>query len=221
MREWANLVPRACFMRTALHHLQKADSRMAAVIAAVGPCRIKYTDPEFGSLVRSIVYQQLSGRVASVIFARLTAETGVPVRPSAILRLTPEQLRAIGLSRQKAAYITDLAARARSIQFPRLPRLSDQEIIARLTSVKGVGVWTAQMFLLFSLRRPDVLPTGDLGIRTAVRRAWGLDDLPTPRQVEEIGAPWHPWCSVASWYLWRSLELEADRPVGNGEPKGL
>jgi DNA-3-methyladenine glycosylase II len=221
MREWVPLVSTRLFMRQALHHLRKADSRMAAVIDCVGPYRIRYTDPEFGSLVRSIVYQQLSGRVASVIFARLTAATGLPIRPSAVLRLTPEQLRAAGLSKQKAAYITDLAARARSIQFSRLPRLSDDEIIARLTSVKGVGVWTAQMFLLFSLRRPDVLPTGDLGIRAAIRRAWGLDELPTPKQVEAIGAPWHPWCSVASWYLWRSLELTPDKPVGDGKPVGL
>ena len=208
-------------MRKALRHLRDADSRMAAVIESVGPCRIRYSEPEFGSLVRSIVYQQLSGKVASVIFGRLTDATGLPIRPAAILRLTPEQLRAAGLSKQKAAYITDLAARARSIQFSRLPQLSDEEIIARLTAVRGVGVWTAQMFLLFSLRRPDVLPTGDLGIRAAIRRVWGLPELPTPRQVEEIGAPWHPWCSVASWYLWRSLELTPDRPNGDGEPKGL
>lgn len=166
-----------------------------------------YTEPEFGSLVRSIVYQQLSGRVASVIYARLLAVAGDPVRPSAILRLTPEQMRAAGLSRQKAASILDLAAKARSIQFTRLPGLPDDEVTARLITVRGVGVWTAQMFLMFSLRRPDVLPVADLGVRMAIQRAWGLAELPTARQVEEIGAAWRPWCSVASWYLWRSLEL--------------
>jgi DNA-3-methyladenine glycosylase II len=208
MREWVTPVPGALLsMRKALQHLRSADDRLAGVIDAVGPCRIQYNEPEFGSLVRSIVYQQLSGRVASVIFGRLTAATGLPLRPAAILRLTPEELRAVGLSKQKAAYITDLAARARSIQFSRLPALRDEEVIERLTTVKGIGVWTAQMFLLFSLQRPDVLPTGDLGIRMAIRRLWELEELPTPRQVEEIGAPWHPWCSVASWYLWRSLEL--------------
>lgn len=208
-------------MRKALQHLRTADPRLAGVIEAVGPYRIAYNEPEFGSLVRSIVYQQLSGRVASVIFGRLTEATGLPIRPAAILRLSPEELRAAGLSKQKAAYITDLAARARSIQFSRLAELSDDEVIARLTAVKGVGVWTAQMFLLFSLRRPDVLPSGDLGIRMAVRRIWELDELPAPRQVEELGAAWHPWCSVASWYLWRSLELTPERPNGDGEPKGM
>jgi DNA-3-methyladenine glycosylase II len=211
MRELPGLVPGAqSTMRKALRHLRAADERLAGVIETVGPCRIRYTEPEFGSLVRSIVYQQLSGNVASVIFARLTAATGLPIRPAAILRLTPEQLRAAGLSKQKAAYITDLAARARSIGFSRLPELSDEDVVARLTAVKGVGVWTAQMFLLFSLRRPNVLPTGDLGIRTAIRRLWEMEHLPTPKQVEEIAAPWHPWCSVASWYLWRSLEQKPE-----------
>jgi DNA-3-methyladenine glycosylase II len=211
MRELPTVVPGAKFtMRKALHHLRAADGRLAGVIDAVGPCRISYTEPEFGSLVRSIVYQQLSGRVASVIFGRLTEATGLPIRPAAILQLTSEQLRAAGLSKQKAAYINDLAARARSIQFSRLPELTDEEVVARLTAVKGVGVWTAQMFLLFSLRRPNVLPTGDLGIRTAIRRLWEMDQLPSPKQVEEIAAPWHPWCSVASWYLWRSLEQKPE-----------
>lgn len=181
---------------------------MAQIIDAVGPYRMSYNEPVFGSLVRSIVYQQLSGKVAAVIFARLEAAAGVPIRPAGILKLTPEQLRAVGLSKQKSLYISDLAAKARSIQFARLPMLSDEQVIERLTQVKGVGVWTAHMFLMFSLRRPDVLPVGDLGIRMAIRRAWQLEELPTPRQVEEIGAAWRPWCSVASWYLWRSLELK-------------
>jgi DNA-3-methyladenine glycosylase II len=123
-------------------------------------------------------------------------------------------MRAAGLSRQKAAYISDLASKARSIQFSRLPDLPDEQVTARLTTVCGIGVWTAQMFLIFSLRRPDVLPVSDLGVRTAIRNAWGMDQLPTPTQVEQIGAAWRPWCSVASWYLWRSLEL----PRANGSP---
>ena len=194
-------------MRKALQHLRTSDSVLAAIIDSVGPYRMTYTEPVFGSLVRSIVYQQLSGRVAAVIHGRLLAAAGEPLRPSAILRLTPEQMRAAGLSRQKADYIRDLAAKARSIQFARLPDLPDEAVTERLTSVRGVGVWTAQMFLIFSLRRPDVLPVADLGVRTAIRKARGMEGLPSPRQVEEIGACWRPWCSVASWYLWRSLEL--------------
>jgi DNA-3-methyladenine glycosylase II len=169
---------------------------------------MKYVPPEFGSLVRSIVYQQLSGRVAAVIFGRLVAATGDPVRPRAILSLTDEQMRQVGMSKQKAAYVRDLAARASEIGFRRLSHLSDDEVIERLTAVKGVGVWTAQMFLMFGLRRKDVLPVLDLGIRTAVQRAYGFEALPAPKEVERIGALWRPYCSVASWYLWRSLEPE-------------
>lgn len=196
-------------MRRALNHLKRSDSILAEIISAVGPFRIRYSEPVFESLVRSIVYQQLSGRVAEVIYGRLALAAGTPIRPGAILKLSPEELRGVGLSRQKAAYIVDLACRARSIQFGRLPDLTDEQVMERLTAVKGVGVWTVQMFLMFSLRRPDVLPTGDLGIRAAIRKAWNLQEMPTPKQVEEIAAPWHPWCSVASWYLWRSLELLA------------
>jgi DNA-3-methyladenine glycosylase II len=197
-------------MRKALNHLKQADPVLGGIINDVGPYRMQYSEPVFGSLVRSIVYQQLSGRVASVIFGRLCAITGEPLRPAAILRLSPEQMRAAGLSRQKAACITNLASKARTIQFNRLPELSDEDVTARLTTVHGVGVWTAQMFLMFSLRRPNVLPVADLGVRMAIRNRWSLEDLPTPKQVAEIGAAWDPWCSVASWYLWRSLELPAD-----------
>jgi DNA-3-methyladenine glycosylase II len=206
-------------MRKALNHLRSTDPTLARIIDAVGPYRIQYNDPVFASLVRSIVYQQLSGKVASVIFTRLEAAAGTPIRPAAILRLSEDQMRAVGLSKQKSLYISDLAAKSRSIQFPRLPLMTDEQVIERLTQVKGVGVWTAHMFLMFSLRRPDVLPVGDLGIRMAIRRAWEMDELPTPKQVEEIGAAWRPWCSVASWYLWRSLELKNGSP--DGQPKGL
>jgi DNA-3-methyladenine glycosylase II len=194
-------------MRKAVNHLRRADPVLRGIIEAVGPYRIQYTEPVFGSLVRSIVYQQLSGRVASVIYGRLLQAAGSPLRPSAILRLTPEEMRAVGLSRQKAASIRDLAEKARSIQFARLPDLPDEQVTERLTIVRGIGVWTAQMFLIFSLRRPNVLPAADLGVRMAIRKAWGLPELPTQKQVVQIAETWHPWCSVASWYLWRSLEI--------------
>ena len=117
-------------------------------------------------------------------------------------------MRKCGLSRQKLSYIRDLARRTRSgeIDFAKLPRLADAQVIERLTRVKGIGVWSAQMFLLFTLRRPDVLPTTDFGIQNAIRKAYGKRKLPKPQQVEKLGRAWHPYCSVACWYLWRSLD---------------
>jgi DNA-3-methyladenine glycosylase II len=124
------------------------------------------------------------------------------------LALPPGRMRKLGLSTQKTAYIRDLARHTRDggLLFEELPSLPDEVVIERLTRVKGIGVWTAQMFLMFALRRQDVLPTGDLGVRTAIRKAYNLPALPTPAEMEEIARNWRPWCSVASWYLWRSLE---------------
>ncbi|MEJ7604892.1 MAG: DNA-3-methyladenine glycosylase [Bryobacteraceae bacterium] len=195
-------------MRKALQHLKQSDPVMAAIIERVGRYRIAHTEPVFGSLVRSIVYQQLSGKAASTIFGRLLVETGTPLRPEALLKLSPERLRALGLSGQKAAYVRDLAEKTASgiVRFEQLPKLTNEKIIEELTQVKGIGVWTVQMFLMFSLKRPNVLPTADLGIRNAIRKAYGLPDPPSPKEIEEIGARWHPYCTTASWYLWRSLE---------------
>jgi len=199
-------------MRHAILHLKKADPVLAGIIERVGPCRIQYREPAFATLVRSIVYQQLSGRVAMVIFNRLLDL--VPERqltPPAVLELTIEQMRAAGLSGQKTAYIRDLAARTFSgeLDFSLLPSMSDDEVIEALTQVKGVGVWTAHMFLIFALQRSDILPVGDLGIRTAMRKAYRMRALPKPERMEKIARAWRPWCSVASWYLWRSLDGEA------------
>ena len=132
--------------------------------------------------------------------------------PQAILKLTPGKLRKIGLSRQKSAYILDLARRTHegSVVFETMHQLNDQEVIDHLTAVKGIGVWTAHMFLIFALRRPNVLPTGDLGVRSAIRKAYRLRDLPKPVKMEKIAKRWHPYCSVAAWYLWRSLDGEAE-----------
>ncbi|MEO7145714.1 MAG: DNA-3-methyladenine glycosylase, partial [Bryobacteraceae bacterium] len=169
---------------------------------------IEYREPGFQTLVRSIVYQQLSGKAASTIFSRLAAKAGDPLTPEAVLRLRPATMRALGLSQQKTKYIRDLAARTRKgeIDFARLAALADEEIVGHLTQVHGVGVWTVHMFLIFALRRPNVLPTGDLGVRAAIKKAYGLPELPTPAEMETIAQGWHPFCSVASWYLWRSLE---------------
>jgi len=185
---------------------------MAAIIERVGPFRLQLREPEFGTLVRSIVYQQLSGRVASKILERLIgAMPEGRLTAEGILALSPEQMRAVGLSGQKSAYLRDLAEKTISgdVDFPALPSLADDEVIEHLTRVKGVGVWTAHMFLIFALGRPDVLPTGDLGVRSAMKKAYRMRALPKPERMEKIARRWKPYSSVASWYLWRSLENEA------------
>ncbi len=194
-------------MRKAVQHLRESDPVLGGIIERVGPYRPRFMEPNFQSLARSIVYQQLSGKVAAVIFGRLLEAAGDPMRPASVLALEPEQLRAIGLSKQKSAYLRDLAEKSRSVGFHRLPALPDEAVIERLTAVKGIGVWTAHMFLIFALRRPDILPTLDLGVRAAVRKAYGLDELPRHDEMERLGEPWRPFRSVATWYLWRSLEL--------------
>jgi len=196
-------------MRKAINHLKKADPVMAAIIAKAGPYRAGYTDPVFQTLVRSIVYQQLNGKAALTIFNRLKEAVKVsPMTPEAVLQLRPQKMRTVGLSKQKTLYIRELARLTRDgqIQFERLPEMEDAAIIETLTRVKGVGVWTGQMFLMFALQRPNVLPVGDLGVRAAMKKAYGLAELPKPQEMERIAAAWHPYCSIASWYLWRSLE---------------
>ncbi len=196
-------------MRSAIKHLKKSDPVIAAIIQRVGPCAIQYREPSFETLVRSIVYQQLSGRVASVIFGRLHATAGEEqLTPAGIMRLRPEKMRKLGLSGQKTLYIRELAKHTKrgSVVFEDLHAVDDAAVIEHLTRVKGIGVWTAQMFLMFALRREDVLPVADLGIRSAMRKAYGLDDLPKPPEMEKIAAVWKPYSSIACWYLWRSLE---------------
>ncbi len=155
--------------------------------------------------------QQLSGKVASVIFGRLARATHGRLTPESVLKLRPSRMRALGLSAQKTNYIRDLARQTRDgrVVFEELLDLPDDAVIERLTQVKGIGPWTVHMFLIFALRRPDVLPTGDLGIRNAIRKAYSLADLPQPAEVETLALKWRPYCSVATWYLWRSLESEA------------
>jgi DNA-3-methyladenine glycosylase II len=199
-------------MRKAILHLKKADPVMRAIIDRVGAYKIQHREPSFETLVRSIVYQQLSGKVASVILGRLIALLPEgKVTPAAILKLTPVRMRKAGLSKQKTAYIRDLARKTNKghVKFEALKELADQEVIEHLTQVKGIGVWTAHMFLIFALRRLDVLATGDLGVRIAIRKAYQLEELPLPKQVEELAAAWRPYSSVAVWYLWRSLDSTA------------
>lgn len=183
---------------------------IASIIERVGPCRLRPSDSGFHALVRSIVSQQLSVKAAATIFARLVAAAGDPLTPEGLLRLSLVELRGLGLSQQKASYITDLAERTHGLelQFDKIRRMPDQRVIEHLTRVKGIGVWTVHMYLIFNLRRPNVLPVGDLGIRNAIKRAYKLEMLPSPEEIQELAQPWHPYCSFASWYLWRSLEFK-------------
>ena len=197
-------------MRKAINHLKKSDPIMRSIIEQVGPFRMEFNPPEFASLAESIVYQQLNGAAAASIFTRFVALAGAPLTPKGILKLTDEQMRAGGMSKQKTAYLRDLAAKTLSgaVDFKRLPDLTEQEVIEHLTQVKGIGVWTAHMFLMFTLKRPDILPTGDYGVQAAIKRHYKKRKLPKPHIMEKIAKPWAPYRSIASWYLWRSLNIK-------------
>jgi DNA-3-methyladenine glycosylase II len=199
-------------MQLAMQHLQKADAIMAKIIKQVGPCQFTMREPTFETLARSITFQQLSGKAAGTIFTRLKKTVGRRFTASAFLKLTPEELRACGLSRQKMASLTDLAERVaqKEIDFRNLHFLEDEEVILQLSKVRGVGVWTAQMFLIFALQRPNVLPVSDLGVRNAVQKAYKLKELPSALELAKLAEKWHPYCSIASWYLWRSLDGAAE-----------
>ena len=181
-----------------------------------------YREPSFEMLARAIVFQQLSTKAASTIYGRLEEAAGGQLTPEAIQNLSVGEMRRAGLSRQKLGYIRDLAEHALSgkVDFARLPTLSDEEVIESLTDIKGVGVWTAHMFLMFSLRRPNVLPVGDLGVRMAIQRAYKKRKMPTPKQIEQIAKGWHPYCSYAAWYLWRSLETPKEENSNHKGHKG-
>jgi DNA-3-methyladenine glycosylase II len=197
-------------MRKAVNHLKKSDPVLRAIIERVGPCRMEFGTPEFSSLAEAIVYQQLNGKAAVTIFNRFAALAGEPLTPEGILKLSDAQLRTVGLSKQKSAYLKDLAAKtaAGQLDFARLPDLTDEEVIQHLTRVKGIGIWTAHMFLMFSLRRPNVLPTGDYGVQVAIRKHYKKRKLPKPKDMEKIAKAWAPYRSVACWYMWRSLDIK-------------
>lgn len=197
---------------------------------------MQFGPPEFHSLAEAIVYQQLNGKAAETIFKRFAALAGEPLTPEGILKLNDEQMRGVGLSKQKSAYLKDLATKTADglVDFSRLSKLSDEQVIEHLTQVRGIGVWTAQMFLMFTLKRQNVLPAGDFGVRMAIYKHY-LDarrmkvagnssagkksivakktrkrkiKLPTPEQMEKIAKCWEPYRSVACWYLWRSLDTK-------------
>lgn len=196
-------------MKKALAHLKKSDKILASIITRVGAYKITYREASFEALARAIVFQQLNGTAARTIYGRLEEAAGGKVTPAAIQNLSVGEMRRAGLSKQKIGYIRDLAEHALSgkVDFANLSQMTDEEVIVALTDIKGIGEWTAHMFLIFALRRPNVLATGDLGVRTAIQRAYKRRKLPSPKEMEKIAACWHPYRSVACWYLWRSLEF--------------
>lgn len=194
--------------------LASRDQVLAGLIAAGGPIRIgRRTGSHFGGLVEAIVYQQLAGAAARAIHGRLLATLDDDVRPEAMLALSDEALRAAGLSLNKARSLRDLAAKVLdgtlALSPSGLSAQSDEEVIARLTSVRGIGPWTAQMFLIFRLRRLDVWPTGDFGVRQGYGLAWSVP-MPTARELEPLGDLYRPYRTVVAWYCWRAVELYAD-----------
>ena len=199
--------------------LARADPRLGDVIARVGPPEIRYRPAKtFDALLRSVVYQQLSGKAAGTIHGRVLAAFGDPASPEAIAAAPDDALRACGLSRAKTAALRDLAGRHLDGRLPPRPALlamSDEAVVDALSAVRGVGVWTAQMVLLFTLGRPDVWPTGDLGVREGYRIVSGAAERPTPKALAEAGEAYRPWRSVAAWYLWRAVDLS--RAGGAGE----
>lgn len=201
-------------MSPPLDHLRECDPVLGALVKAHGPLdererRRGRPDDAYGALLRSIVGQQLSVKAARTIYERLCGLYGGRTPSAAELVATdPERLREVGLSRAKAAYLRDLAERVEDgrLDLELLPEMGDDDVSAALTAVKGLGQWTADMFLIFHLRRPDVLAVGDLGVRRAVERAYGLDGLPAPAELTRIAEPWRPYRSHACLYLWASLD---------------
>jgi DNA-3-methyladenine glycosylase II len=192
----------------ARRHLARRDPVLKKVIATVGPCTLTPLADRFAALARSIISQQISTKAAASIRARLEqALAPHGLVPSAILAASIEELRAAGLSTAKTASIRDLAERVRdgSLPLKRLNKLTDEEVIEHLIPVRGIGRWTAQMFLIFSLGRLDVLPVADLGLRVGVQKQYGLKEPPGKMDLEELAKPWQPYRSIATWYFWRSL----------------
>ncbi len=194
----------------AVRHLRRNCPVMREVITQVGPCTMTLQRPRFQMLARSILFQQISGHAARAILGRILER--MPKRrlsAAGLAALSEEEFRACGVSRQKAGYLRSLAQLSLSgeVRLQRIEHWPDERIIEELIQVKGVGVWTAQMFLMFSMGRPDVLPWDDLGVRQAMRRLYELEDLPKREEAERLAAPWRPYATVASWYCWRSLEI--------------
>lgn len=198
----------------AVAHLRKADRTLAGVIDSVGPFTMEPRDGAFRSLARAIFFQQLAGPAARAILNRVLAAVGGDeanfFAPEQFLATSDEQLRAAGLSRQKISYVRDLSEKftGGALSEDEFAAEEDEEVIRRVTSVKGIGRWTAEMFLIFSLGRPDVLPVDDLGVRRGFQLTYGLPELATPKEMRRIAEPWRPYRSVGTWYMWRALGVE-------------
>ena len=193
----------------AVRHLRRVDPHMKAIIDRVGPCSLEPRADRFGTLVNSIISQQISSKAADSISRRLVAIGGGPHHPTRLIELGEPALRGVGLSAAKARYVLNLAEAVHSGSVP-LDAIDDSwddaKITQSLTTIKGIGVWTAEMFLIFALNRPDVLPVGDLGVRAGLRDRHGLAELPKPSQCHALAEHWRPYRSIASWYLWRGAD---------------
>jgi DNA-3-methyladenine glycosylase II len=199
-----------------VRHLRRVDPHLRAIIDRVGPCRLEPRPDRFGALVRSIIGQQISSKAAMSINQRLTDIGGEPHLPQRLIELGETLLRSVGLSSAKARYVLNLAEAVTSGQVP-LDDIDDSwdepTIVKTLTSVKGIGIWTAEIFLIFVLNRPDVLPAGDLGVRAGLRDRHGLAELPKPSECFALAELWRPYRSIASWYIWRAIDAERLRAV--------
>ena len=200
----------------ATSHLRAADATLTRAIDAVGPLRIQHGGRPYEALVRAILYQQLAGPAALAIeqrFLALYGEDGAVPGPERLLATDLETFRAVGVSRQKAGYLLDLADKTRAgVIGDFLGELPDEEVIAHVTRVKGIGRWTADMLLMFCLGRPDMLPVGDLGFKNAVMRLYGHEKHLLPAELEALAEPWRPYRSAATWYLWQWLDVKT--PAG-------
>ena len=191
-----------------MRHLAAADPLLGAIIKSVGPCEIKMRMDPFQSLVEAIIYQQLAGNAADAIYGRFVKIYGRFPRSSQLLATNDAKLRKCGLSGKKIEYLKDLASRVSDgrLKLVLLLEMPDEQVIEELVQVKGIGRWTAEMFMIFCLGRQDVLPVGDLGLRKAMQKTYLLDDLPSPETMREIARRWEPYRSIATWYMWKSLE---------------
>ena len=204
----------------AIKHLRRVDPHLRAIIDRIGPCRLEPHPHRFGALVRSIVGQQISTSAARAIHQKLTAKGGEPPCPNRLIELGEVELRAAGLSSAKARYVLNLAQAVVRGDVPLDDfddNWDDQTITQALTTVKGIGVWTAEMFLIFVMNRPDVFPAGDLGVRVALRDRHGLPALPAPRDCHALAERWRPYRSIASWYIWRGIDTPKLSSAGDAE----
>ncbi|MFO0889395.1 MAG: DNA-3-methyladenine glycosylase 2 family protein [Isosphaeraceae bacterium] len=207
----------------AVRHLHRVDPHLRTLIRRIGPCRLAPRPDRFGTLVNSIIGQQISAKAAASISRRLRDLTGTPHRPDQLLALGEQPLREVGLSASKARYVLNLAE-AVSTGSVLLDSFNDSwddaAIVALLSSIKGIGVWTAEMFLIFALNRPDVLPVHDLGIRTALRQCRGLAGLPRPSECFALAEAWRPYRTIASWYIWQNADTPAPKPTSDRTAPG-